>query len=182
MLARGWVPVMYHAARHWDRHSSRVARAGSTRAARRGQECTGRLQTSTDDRGRMRTRRQIVGCREEPSALGADTEHIEEVARDDRAAQQIRFTIRIETGRDPAPRGKSVEQPIAVAKCCVSWIREDASDRAPECVDEPIAIVDREVLQQRRVDETEDRGVRADAKRERKNGGDGKAATLPQRS
>src|SRR5207237_9119439 len=52
----------------------------------------------------------------------------------------------------------------------------------PEGVAERIAIVDREVLQQRRVDETEDRGVRADAKRERKNGGDGKAATLPQRS
>ena len=80
----------------------------------------------------------------------------------------------------PPHAANRFEDVVAVAQRRVHRIREHAADVAAVNVDEAIAVGDGQPLKQRGVDEAEDRGVGADAERERQDGGDGKAWLLSQ--
>ena len=67
----------------------------------------------------------------------------------------------------PQPASPSNDR-RAVPQRRVLRIREDAAGAAVH-VDQPLGIGDRQMLEQRRVDEAEDRGVRADPERERQH-------------
>ena len=145
-------------------------------AGSRGRRCrpgrrTGSPQVVADDRHRMRARRHIVRRRQQPPLRGVHAEHVEEVSGDDDAVDEL--------GRVPGVAGWRVMPPHAArpSNTCVpsrraAYIGYENTPPLPAVrVDEPVAIVDGQALKQGRVDETEDRGVRADAERQRQNGG-----------
>ncbi len=133
-----------------------------------------------DDRHRMSARRHIVGRGEQPAACGADAEEVEEVARDDEAADELGGVAGIEAGGDAAPPGESLEHLAVIAQRRVEGVREHVADVAAVHVGEPFGVRDREPLQQRGIDEAEHRGVGADAQREGEHRRRGEAGLLTQ--
>src|SRR5688572_12297652 len=91
-----------------------------------------------DNDHRMCTRRYVISSRDQSPALGADAEHLEEVAGDHCSVNELRGGVRVQTGDDAAPRGESIEHRIAVANPDVARVREYAAD-APVHVHEPLA-------------------------------------------
>ena len=111
---------------------------------------------------------------------GLEAEQVEEVARHDEAVDELGRVVGIEAGADAAPRRQSIERVSAVAQRGEHRVGEHAADAAAVDVDEAIPVGDGQMLKQRRVDEAEDRGVRADAEGECQDGGEGKARLLAQ--
>ena len=128
-----------------------------------------------DHRHGMRARRHIVGRRQQPSARrGTDVEDVEEVAGDDQAVHQFGRVAGVEAGADAAPAGQAVEVLVVVAQGRVHRIGEHAAVAAGD-IGEAGRVADPQALEQRGVDQAEDRGVGADAQRQGQHGGHGEA-------
>ena len=139
-------------------------------------------QLAADDDDRMSAWSHVVGGREEPSAIGGEAEHVEEVAGDEIAQGAIRAVAGIQAGDEPGPGRHAFERLSAVAERGVHRIREDTAVLLPLHVDQPIAIGHRQALQECGVDDGEDGGVGADAEGERQDGREREGWLLPQRA
>ena len=104
---------------------------------------------------------------------------VEEVAGDDQAVHQFGRVPGVEARADAAPAGQAHEVLRVVAQRGVHRIREHTAVAAGD-VGEAGGIAHRQALEQRRVDEAEDRGVGADAERQRQDDGDGEAGLAAQ--
>ena len=70
----------------------------------------------------MGTGRQIVRHPKESFACRADTESVKEIPGDDRATDEIRFTLGVEACLNPTPRHEFLHALIVVAQGSVSRI------------------------------------------------------------
>ena len=127
----------------------------------------------------MRPRGDVVAWFQQASECRLHAEHLEEVAGGDDARHELCGVARVEARHDAAPAGQSVEGPGVVAQHRVLRVRENAAGAAIH-VDQPLGVRDRQPLEERRVDQAEDRGVRADPEREGEDGGRREARLLPQ--
>ena len=138
-----------------------------------------------DGRGSADARALLFGQEEAP-ARGPDAEHVEVVGAREHPARALGLALSAQVERREAVGGESVEGLCVVAEVQVVGVRDlreaVAVRRRAAHVDEPRLVAHaRQRPQERRVDEAEDRRVRADADGQRHDGHQREARTLQQR-
>ena len=138
----------------------------------------------TDHGRRRRAPAHIVGRRQQAAAKRLDPEGVEEIAVHPQPACVPRFAAIGAVERRAAPRGESGKRLLAFANLLHQRIghhrkppaesaRPSAVVLADPDVDKPCGIFDRKHAHPHRIEQLEDRGVRADAERQRQDGDDG---------
>ena len=163
---------------HGERTSDRVVAAAERR-----------LPEPVADHGRRAASTAIVAGSEQPSTRGNDAERAEEVAADPQAARPSRFRAAPDDELGVAPREHRRERALVRANQFPQGsgrFRVDAVVAAERLrpigpdLGQLLRTRDGEAAQLDGVDEVKDRGVRADAERERENRDDGEDRTALQ--
>src|SRR5258708_868141 len=122
---------------------------------------------------------QVFGGREEASQRGFDAQALKVVTGDEESPSPMRAAVIIERDLDGAIAEQRFKDGVAIAN--VAIVGKGIRGLAPVVNEEdPVRVRNWQRLQQECVEDTEDDGVRADAKGQRQNRRRREAGRLPQ--
>ena len=124
----------------------------------------------------------IVLRRERASERRSHAEHLEIVARDEQAPGSSGVVVDLEVHRREAQRSNARQHAVAIADVAVIRIRAGGKPGRARDRHQALRPLDRERREEERIDDAEDRGVGADAERQRQDRDGGEAWRPQQRA